>query len=72
MYLSTITLSGEISFINNKDLKEGALALIGTPPMIDRGTNVLFENNTAQTIGGAIYIGVSTPDIGDSSGDCFY
>ena len=56
LYSSTLTLSGDIIFANNRGAKGGALALIGSMLKLDRNVNVLFEKNSAEEGGGAMYI----------------
>ena len=72
MYSSTIILSGEVKFINNTGAKGGALALMGTTLMIDRSASILFEDNTANEIGGAIYTNAPKPTDPRNFPDCFY
>lgn len=51
--LSTITLSGNISFLNNTGVNGGAMALYSSTLVIAPNTSVYFHNNTAVS-GGAM------------------
>ena len=55
-YLSTITLSGKISFRNNTGVNGGAMTLYSSTLNIAPNTTVYFYNNTATETGGAIYV----------------
>ena len=55
-FSSTITLSGNISFLNNTGIRGGAMALYSTTLNIARNTNVYFFNNVASETGGAIHV----------------
>ena len=55
-YSSDITLSGNISFLNNTGVNRGAMALYSSTLSFAFGTNVYFYNNTAMETGGAIYV----------------
>ena len=55
-----ITLSRNISFVNNSALRGGAIALFSSTLNIAANTVVTFINNTATQFGGAIYV---TPGI---------
>ena len=69
-YSSTIILSGTVSFANNSGVRGGAMALHSSTVYLRSGLNVSFINNSAQEIGGAIYI---EPDMTqDYCPDCFY
>ena len=72
LYSSILTLSGEIVFANNTGAKGGALALIGSMLKLDGNTRILFENNSAHEVGGAIY--VDAPKQTDSRyiANCFF
>ena len=54
--LSTIVLSGNVFFINNRAPKGGAIALYSSHLKLVGGTSVSFINNTAFVVGGAIYV----------------
>ena len=74
---STISLSGNISFVNNTAYRGGAITLYSSDLEIMSGANVTFISNSAKGVGGAIYV---DPDLSrnlilwDSSIDppCFY
>ena len=54
---STITLSGVVSFVNNSGIMGGVMALLHSPNLkVVHGTNMNFVNNSAQEVGGAIFI----------------
>ena len=55
-YNSIVTLSGNISFMNNIAIRGGALALDLSAMNIARNTSVRFYNNTAREVGRTIYI----------------
>ena len=55
-YSSTVTLSGNISFVNNTGTNGGALALYSSTVNVASNTTVNFINNTATDTGGAIYV----------------
>ena len=56
VYLSTITLSGNVTFADNTGIRGGAMALYSSTLIIAPGTITTFTNNSAQHKGGAIYI----------------
>ena len=55
-YSSDITLSGNISFLNNAGTNGGAMALYLSTLSFAFGANVYFYSNTAMEAGGAIYV----------------
>ena len=55
-YSSIITLSENISFLNNTGVNGGAMALYSSTLNIAPNTTVYFYNNTATETGGAIYV----------------
>ncbi len=58
-YDSTFLFEGTNKFINNSAYKGGALALFGNSyieVVPSSGSNVIFQNNVARDVGGAIYI----------------
>ena len=55
-YSSDITLSGNVSFLNNTGVNGGAMALYSSTLSFASGTNVYFYNNTAMETGGVIYV----------------
>ena len=55
-YSCTITLLGNISFLNNIGTKGGAIALYPSTLNINANTSVYFYNNSATEIGGAIFV----------------
>ena len=55
-YSSSITFSGNISFLNNTGINGGAIALYSSTLNIASNTSVYFYNNTATETGGAIYV----------------
>ena len=55
-YFSNITLSGVVTFANNRGIRGGAMALYLSTLYLAPGTNVLFINNSAMETGGAIYV----------------
>ena len=68
-YRSTITLSGDVSFVNNTGTKGGAMALYSSTLNIQRNASVDFVNNVAREMGGAIYVPIANnPYVSD----CFY
>ena len=67
-YSCTITLLGNISFLNNIGTNGGGIALYSSTLNIASNTSVYFYNNSATQSGGAIYV---TRDK-DSIGSCFY
>ena len=70
-YSSTITLSGNISFLNNTGVDGGAMALHSSTLNITPNTSVYFYNNTATETGGAIYVDNSANNFPVYS-PCFY
>ena len=72
LYSSTLTLSGDIAFANNRGAKGGALALIGSALKLDGNVSVLFENNSADEVGGAIYINLLKQTDPRYIANCFY
>ena len=55
-YQSTFYMNGYNSFINNSATKGGAIALLDNSYMfIQRNTAILFQNNCADNVGGAIF-----------------
>ena len=71
-YSSTITLSGNISFLNNTGVNGGAMALYSSILKIAPNTTVLFYNNTATETGGFIYVDTGTESEFPPSLPCFY
>ena len=62
-YFSNITLSGVITFANNRGIRGGAMALYSSTLNVLPDTSVLFVNNVAVETGGAVYVNPSlTPD----------
>ena len=59
-YESVVTLSGNITFVNNTGTKGGAIALYSSTLNIARNTSVDFFNNSAREVGGAIYVAMTT------------
>ena len=55
-FSSSITLVGSITFKNNTGIKGGAMSLFSSTLNIARDTSVYFYNNTAEEVGGAIYV----------------
>ena len=56
-YQSTFYMSGYNTFINNTADKGGAIALLGNSYMcIQKNAEILFLNNYADIVGGAIYV----------------
>ena len=51
-----ITLSGNVSFVNNTALRGGAMTLYSSTLNIAVNTVVTYVNNTALQLGGAIYV----------------
>ena len=72
LYSSTISLSGNVNFKCNKGIKGCALALIGTKLIVNKDTAVLFENNTADEVGGALYIDIPKSSVFALLQNCFY
>ena len=67
---STITLLGNISFINNTGVQGGAMALYSSTVYLASGLNLYFINNSADETGGAIHI---EPDMTHNyCPECFY
>ena len=74
-------LQGIIDFTNNTALQGGALALISTQIYIEagttqHGTQIIFEGNRAQDVGGAIYVesvqSLYEANDPDTLTECFY
>ena len=56
-YNSNFTLSGTVLFSDNTAYKGGALAFYGESAVyISNNTNVTFLNNTAENVGGAVFV----------------
>ena len=56
-YQSTFHMSGYNSFINNSATEGGAIALLHNSSMyIQNNTEILFQNNYADNVGGAIFV----------------
>lgn len=74
LYSGYITLSNRVSFRNNAGERGGALALIGSIMSISDGANILFYNNSAQKVGGAIFADNVEPriDLANYRSSCFY
>ena len=53
---STIKLVGVVLFVKNSGIMGGAIALHSSPLEVLHGANVIFVNNSAQVVGGAIFI----------------
>ena len=68
-YESVVTLSGNITFVNNTGTKGGAIALYSSTLNIARNTSVDFFNNSAREVGGAIYVAMTTNPYDTQ---CFY
>ena len=68
-YSSTITLSGNISFLSNSGNKGGAIALYPSTLNIASNTSIYFYYNSARETGGAIQ---ATTVHKYSLGCCFY
>ena len=74
-YSSTITLSGNISFLNNTGVNGGAMALYSSTLNIASNTTVYFYNNRATETGRAIYVDNDSNQLKFSTPDfqpCFY
>ena len=56
LYSSTLTIAGHVRFHNNRGFQGGALMLVGTVMNIAREANLLFQENYAENIGGAIFV----------------
>ena len=73
-----LRLGGDITFHNNQAQSGGALALMLTQVEFMPGTNVIFEDNYANDVGGAIYVQSSSTMFYDVQDDpntyseCFY
>ena len=73
---ASLRLSGDVSFRNNSAQQGGALALISTKVLFMQGAHVMFQDNYASDVGGAIFID-STLTLYDENSpdthtDCFY
>ena len=70
---STFHISGNyIDFVDNSALRGGALAFYsGSLVVIEENTRVLFENNVADLVGGAIYV-EQGPSFQFFEMDCFF
>lgn len=55
-YHSEFTLSGNVAFVDNTANKGGAIALTSSLMQITKNTSILFQNNSATDVGGAIYV----------------
>ena len=56
LFSSTLTIVGNVSFHNNRGYQGGALMLVGTIINIAREANLLFQENHAESTGGAIFV----------------
>ena len=56
LYSSFASFSHSVSFINNTGNRGGAIALIGSTVIINSSTKLVFEDNHAYELGGAMYI----------------
>ena len=69
-YSSVITLAGSVSFFNNSGIRGGAMILHSSTLYLATGANIMFINNSAQEIGGAIHV---EPDLTRMPKlECFY
>ena len=68
-YASSITLSGQVSFVNNTGTKGGAIALYSSSLNIARNTSVYFYSNKVREVGGAIFVSATYNPF---ETDCFY
>ena len=55
-YYSTITLAGNVAFLDNTGTRGGALALYSSTISIANGTRVNFTHNSVRDTGGAIHV----------------
>ena len=55
LYESELKLSGRVNFINNTGYKGGAVYLMESYIRVTTNTDVLFQDNHANQVGGAIY-----------------
>ena len=73
-----LILYGNIAFLDNTSLQGGALTLISTKVNFVPDVNITFENNHAEDVGGAIFVGTqSDSTLYDATNphtrsDCFY
>ncbi|MCG8625010.1 MAG: hypothetical protein MJE68_23795 [Proteobacteria bacterium] len=56
LFSSTLTIMGQISFLNNRGYQGGALMLVATVMNIAREANLLFQENHTENTGGAIFV----------------
>ena len=56
LFSSTLTIMGQVSFLNNRGYQGGALMLVATVMNIAREANLLFQENHAENTGGAIFV----------------
>jgi predicted outer membrane repeat protein len=56
LFSSTLTIVGHVRFYNNRGYQGGALMLVVTIMNIAREANLLFQENYAENIGGAIFV----------------
>ena len=52
----SLTFFDDIAFVNNTGIRGGALSLVYSNIYINNNTDILFLNNAAKDVGGAIYI----------------
>ena len=76
-YQSTLTLSGNVSFVGNIAVKGGALSLTLSTINITDGSNIVFKNNSATDVGGAIYVeqlsaNIYLDNVEGTAAQCFY
>ena len=55
-YYSTVTLAGNVTFLNNTGTRGGALALYSSTITIANSTRIDFIHNSVQDTGGAIHV----------------
>ena len=56
LYSINLFLVGDILFVNNVGYRGGAMYLYHSILYLEQGANVTFVNNTAEDVGGAIYV----------------
>ena len=54
--INKLKLNGDVVFRNNSGLQGGAIALVSFQIIFESGANIIFENNAAEDVGGAIYV----------------
>ena len=75
--INRLKLNGDVVFRNNSGLQGGAIALVSFQIIFESGANIIFENNAAEDVGGAIYVENTVLTLYDvnnpsTNNTCFY